>query len=149
MEGSEKGDEKMNKKGKQFFVYTVVLFSVTFILILFSSFTGIRYKDAQYEKSKLFHGAQKSIVVLSEENNQLKKDNEELLSKIQQKESGEKAEKEKSEEFNKNTDKLMEVQDLYNMRQYNDAAVKINDVNRELLSESSKKVYDYLDSRLN
>jgi len=129
-------------------VYTILLFSITFILILFSSFTGMRYKDAQYEKNKLFHGAQRSVVALTEENTELKKENDELLAKLEEKNEGEEKEKSKAEEITNNTDKLMEVQNLYTAQRYDDAALLILDVNPELLSETGKKLYDHLDSRL-
>ena len=145
---SERVKEKVDKKGKSFLMYTILLFSITFILILFSSFTGIRYKDAQYEKSKLFHGAQMSVVALTEENNELKNENEKLLAKMEEKNVGEKEERAKTEEYIKNTDTLMEVQNLYTNRSYTEAAILIQSVNRELLSESGKKLYDHLDSRL-
>ena len=138
----------MDKKGKSFFVYTIVLFSITFILILFSSFTGIRYKDAQDEKNKLFHGAQKSVVALTEENAVLEKEKAELLSKLNEKNAGEEEEKAKNDEYIKNTDMLMEVQNLYTGERYDDAALLIMDINREVLSETGKKLYDRLDSRL-
>jgi len=138
----------MDKKGKSFLVYTILLFSITFILILFSSFTGMRYKDAQYEKNKLFHGAQRSVVALTEENTELKKENDELLAKLEEKNEGEEKEKSKAEEITNNTDKLMEVQNLYTAQRYDDAALLILDVNPELLSETGKKLYDHLDSRL-
>ena len=91
-------------------------FSVAFVLILFSSFTGVRYKDAQDEKNKLFQGAQESVLKLTEKNEALEKENNELKAEVEKLTSDKETSGEdlaNKETVIKNMDMLAQVQNLY------------------------------------
>ena len=72
----------MKKKAKFFWIYSIALFSAAFVLILFSAFTGVRYKDEQNKAEALYQGAQSSAVTLTGENEELKEDNRQKELKI-------------------------------------------------------------------
>ncbi len=141
----------MKKKGRGFLIYSIILFSVAFILILFSSFTGMRYKDAQYEKSKLFQGAQESVLVLTEKNESLEKENNELKKQSGdfQKEKSEFQEKiMQNETVLKNMDMLSEAQDLYYNKNYSKARTVFELIDITALTENGNKLYGSLKVRL-
>lgn len=145
----------MKKDGKFFLGYSILLFSVAFILILFSSFTGMRYHEAQDEKNQLYQGAQKSVVMLTEENEELEEENEEKDEEIQNLKAKNieldrqlKNEKNSNETVIKNMDTLFEVQGMYNRREYTNAQNKFNTIDRTALSENAKLQYDNLKKKL-
>lgn len=141
----------MKKKGGYFLIYSIILFSVAFVLILFSSFTGVRYKDAQYEKSKLYKGAQESVLTLTEKNEELEKENAEIKKQVEalQKEKEESGTKfSQNENIIKNMDMLSGAQELYFNKNYAGARQIIETIDPEALSESGKKHYEILKKRL-
>lgn len=145
----------MKKNGRYFLIYTLILFSVAFILILFSSFTGIRYKDAQYEKSILFQGAQDSVLKLTEVNEELKKENERLTKKVEElskyksdNDESIKVLNEQKEIIVKNMDMLAQAQNLYRSKEYDKARDIINQIDETALSDNAKILYDSLKNRL-
>jgi len=145
----------MKKNGKFFFGYSILLFSVAFVLILFSSFTGIRYQEAQDERNRLYQGAQTSVVKLTEENENLAKENSDANKKIndldkknQELEKSLKTEKEQKETVIKNMDNLAKAQGLYNNGEYSSAKKVIEEIDKTALSENSKKLYENLKKNL-
>lgn len=145
----------MKKNGRYFLIYTLILFSVAFVLILFSSFTGIRYKDAQYEKNILFQGAQDSVVKLTEVNEELKKENARLTKQVEEltknksdNDESIKALNEQKEIVVKNMDMLAQAQNLYRNKEYDKARDIINQIDETALSDNAKILYDSLKNRL-
>lgn len=145
----------MKKNGKFFLVYTIILFSVAFVLILFSSISGLRYKDAQDEKNKLFKGAQDSVVKLTEKNEDLENDNAEKAKQIETLTAEKKKAisdlelaKEKSETALKNEDMISQVQNLYNKRDYSGAKEIFEQIDATVLGENSKLLYENLKNKL-
>ena len=145
----------MKKDGKFFFGYSILLFSVAFVLILFSSFSGLRYQEAQDEKNQQYQGAQKSVVKLTEKNEQLENDNKIQVDEITKlKEENKKlqkdieTEKKTKETVIKNMDALASAQNFYSVRSYNSAREKISQIDRTALSENAKIQYDNLKKKL-
>lgn len=141
----------MKKKGGYFLIYSIILFSVAFVLILFSSFTGVRYKDAQYEKNKLYQGAQESVLTLTEKNESLEKENAEKTKQIEalEKEKGDAGTKlSQNEIVIKNMDMLSEAQELYYNQNYGKAKEVLESIDTTALSENGRKHYNSLKNRI-
>ena len=141
----------MKKNGRYFLIYTLILFSVAFVLILFSSFTGIRYKDAQDEKNKLFQGAQESVVKLTEKNEALDKENKELKKQVEELKNDSKTSGEdlaNKETVIKNMDMLSQVQNFYRNKSYSKAKELLEQIDPTVLGENAKILYDSLKNRL-
>ncbi len=141
----------MKKNSRYFLVYTLILFSVAFVLILFSSFTGVRYKDAQDEKNKLFQGAQESVVKLTEKNELLEKENKEMentISQLTKNNEDLKMAGEQKDATIKNMETLSEVQNLYRNKYYSRAKELLDTIDPEVLGENAKTLYESLKNRL-
>jgi len=141
----------MKKNSRYFLVYTLILFSVAFVLILFSSFTGVRYKDAQDEKNKLFQGAQESVVKLTEKNELLEKENKEMenaISQLTKDNEDLKMAGEQKDATIKNMETLSEVQNLYRNKYYSRAKELLDTIDPEVLGENAKTLYESLKNRL-
>ena len=146
----------MKKKSKFFWVYSIALFSVTFILILFSAFTGVRYKDEQYKAEALYQGAQTSAVSLTDENEALKKENSEKEAEIdklsEENESLKKDVDRLRSERNyviEQTENLLRAESLWDNRQYDEARDVFNDLDANVFSENALAKYEELKRKIN
>ncbi|HHX59105.1 MAG TPA: hypothetical protein GX706_05075 [Candidatus Moranbacteria bacterium] len=74
--------EGMKSRSKFFLIYSIALFSVAFILIGFSAFTGVRYQYEKTEAKKLYQGAQASVIELQDSLERLNKENGQLQERI-------------------------------------------------------------------
>ena len=72
----------MKQKSKFFLVYSIALFSVALILILFSSFMGIRNKEQTNNLSNNIQALQDQNETLSKEKAEKETENSELLKQI-------------------------------------------------------------------
>lgn len=146
----------MKNKSKFFWIYSIALFSVAFILILFSAFTGVRYKEEQYETKQLYQGAQTSVISLTDENEALEKENGEYSKKIDELTAENEKLKKKVDEMidEKNyviyqTENLLKAESLWKNKNYSEAKEMVNDIDTTVLSEYAMKKYEQLKKNLN
>ena len=146
----------MNKKSKFFWVYSIALFSVAFILILFSAFTGVRYKDEQYKAETLYQGAQSSAVSLTDENEELKNDNKEKETKINElsEENKKLHESVDTLTMEKNyvimqTENLLKAESLWKNKKYSEAKTVFDDLDTNVFSEYALAKYNELKAKMN
>lgn len=146
----------MKKKSKFFWIYSIALFSIAFILILFSAFTGVRYKDEQYKAEALYKGAQTSAVSLTDENEELQKDNSEKAEEIEklskENESLKKDVDRLSMEKNyviEQTENLLKAESLWRNERYDEAREVFNNLDTNVFSENALAKYEELKRRVN
>ncbi len=145
----------MKKKSKFFWIYSIALFSAAFILILFSSFTGVRYKDEQYKAESLYQGAKSSAVSLTDENEELKKEGgqkdlkiDELTEEnIQLKKSVETLTMEKGYVIMQ-TENLLKAEKLLKSGDYNEAKAVFDDLDTNVFSEYALSKYNELKDKI-
>lgn len=146
----------MNNKSKFLWLYSIVLFTIAFVLIFMSGVSQSRlskdvktFKEQLSEQQGLFQGVQKSLSALIEENEQYKKtikEKEEQLKQFQMQIN--ELNKQLNEiEQQKNTfiesiDNLLEAKNYYNDKKYIESALYLEHVNYEILNVSSKKLYN-------
>lgn len=144
----------MKKKSKFIWVYSIVLFSVAFVLILFSSFTGIRYKNEHTETKALYQGAQNSVLQLTDENERLQKENNEKQSTIDKltaennelRSIGEKSASEK-QKYVDAAENLLKAQDLLNAGNKTAAKEVFDSIDSSILGENTLKLYEKLSKK--
>ena len=106
--------KKVQKKHKYFWIYTIVLFSVALVLILFSAFSATNIPELENENKRKIQSVDTTINQLKEENTALKEKNEAL-------------EKEK-EAVKSATESILTAEELYTDRQYADAKEEIDKI---------------------
>ncbi|MBQ7718270.1 MAG: hypothetical protein IJT38_03135 [Clostridia bacterium] len=146
----------MKKKSSFFWVYSIALFAVAFILILFSAFTGVRYKDEQYKAETLYKGAQTSAVSLTDENEALKKDNTAKTAEIEKLTEENKTLKSdvdtltmEKEYVIMQTENLLKAERLWQNQRYNEAREVFKDLDSNVFSEYAMKKYNQLKNKIN
>lgn len=141
----------MKKKSKFIWVYSIVLFSVAFVLILFSSFTGIRYKNEHTETKALYRGAQNSVLQLTDDNERLQKENSEKQKRIDEltaennelRASGEVSASEK-QKYADAAENLLKAQELLNSGNKSAAKELFDTIDSGVLGENTLKLYEKL-----
>lgn len=148
-------ERKKNSKSKFFWVYSIALFSVAFILILFSAFTGVRYKDEQTEAQMLYQGAQSSVLNLTDENEALERENSEnrreietLTAKIDELEKNVADLTEENDAIQQANEDLLKVEGLYQNERYNDARELFETIDPSVLGENAQAKYEYIRKKL-
>lgn len=136
----------MKQKSKFFLVYSIALFSVALILILFSTFTGMRYKEENESTKGLYANAKSSAEALTKQNEEL---NEEITKKeteikdLRQKNKDLTEEKEKLEAEEEKTETLLKVQLLLSERRYNEAKELFDSIeDPSVLGENGQLLYE-------
>ena len=147
--------ENNKNKSKFFWVYSIALFSVAFVLILFSAFTGVRYKDEQTEAQMLYQGAQSSVINLTDENEALeretsanRKEIESLtkeIDKLEQDVADLTAQKDAIRQANED---LLRAETLYQNRQYNEARELFETIDTSVLGENAQAKYENIRKKL-
>jgi len=143
-----KGETKLEKKVRFFWTYTIVLFSVAFVLILFSAFSATQFQENKEESQRVYQGAQKSLITITEENEALKaaeKNYQTQINDLSKKVSDLSAENlAKAEERTKyevSIEAIVDAQNLYAQRNYKDAKLEIDKVDKSLLKDDTLQLY--------
>lgn len=146
----------MKNKSRYFWIYSIILFSIAFILILFSSFTGVRYKDEQYKAEALYQGAQTSAVSLTDENEALKKENSEKGAEIKKLTDDNKSLKKDVDRLTmeknyviEQTENLLKAERLLENRRYDEAREVFLNLDTNVFSENALAKYDELKRKIN
>lgn len=149
----EKGKNK--SRAKFFWIYSIALFSMALILILFSAFTGIRYKDEQTEAQLIYQGAQSSVVSLTDENEKLARENNENKETIsnltKDKEELEQNFQKIQDEKNQlmlQTETLFRAETLKSEKRYNEARELFETIDPAVLGENGQARYEQLRRQL-
>lgn len=131
----------MKSKNKFLWVYTVILFSVALILILFAGMTTQNYEREleSHETAKV--GLQKSVTELSQVNTNLKQENDELKKENDElkKQNEELAAAAAENEINK---KLMEALVEFDKGNRRTAKNMLAELDAEKLTEQQTSVYN-------
>lgn len=142
---SEKINEKNNGKlsKKYLIIYSATLFSIAFLLILLSYFAQLRTQEQLKENIDTANTLTSRISTIVEENDNLKKQVEDLTAIANEKEilEGQLQEKVSSSE---NIGKLIEAGNLYRQRKYKDAKAALLLVVPDTLTGSSQVMYNDL-----
>lgn len=145
-------EKRKNKsKSKFFWIYSIALFSMALILILFSAFTGIRYKDEQTEAQLIYQGAQSSVVSLTDENEKLARENDENKETISNLTKDKEELEQNFQKIQDEKDKLMlqtealfRVETLKNEKRYNEARELFDTIDPAVLGENGQARYEQL-----
>jgi len=133
----------MKNRSKFFWIYSIALFSVAFILIGFSAFTGVRYQEEKTEARKIYQGAQSSVLELQERMEELEKENSELkeqISKLKSEAEVLKITAQKADAM----EKLSKVQNLINSKNKTEAKEIFETIDGTLLSDEALTLYEGL-----
>ena len=134
-----KGSEKMKSKTKFLWLYTILLFSIALLLILFAGMTQQNYEQELENHETVAVGMQKSVTELTQINENLKAENAALRSELETYTSDsyrEEAEK------NQRSALLIKAVAMYNANNYKGARELLKDVDKKLLDEDQLAVYN-------
>lgn len=146
----------MKNQSKFFWIYCIVLFTSAFVLISLSAISQSRLsKDVETYRQKLdqqeglYKGAQKSLITLNKENQELSEkvtELEEQMTQLQEETNKNKDEitrlQEENNSIRTSVDHLLRAEEFYKKGNYIESAKHLIYVNYELLSEGTKKIYD-------
>jgi septal ring factor EnvC (AmiA/AmiB activator) len=145
----------MEKKVKTFWLYTIILFSVAFVIILLSAVSSSQYNAYKEESKKLYAGAQKSLIDLTNENEALRKslsDKEKENKALSEKVAALKDEKrqitEETERYKENVKNIILARALVRDGDKAGAAEVFSEVNPEGFSEELMEIYTYVENEL-
>ena len=145
------GKEKNRSRSKFFWIYSIALFSMALILILFSAFTGIRYKDEQTEAQIIYQGAQSSVISLTDENEKLVRENSEnketisaLTKEKDELEQNIQKLQEEKEQLQIQTEALFRAETLRSEKRYNEARTVFETIDASVLGENGQARYEQL-----
>ncbi len=141
----------MDKKVKSFWLYTIILFTSAFILVLFSALSGTRLQEEKTETQKMYHGAQSSLIELTKqnetvlaENSELKKSVDELLMRVDELSAEAAGAHAKSMTLSASIEALLEAETLIGSGEYIDAAAALEKVDQSLLDSRALSLYTKL-----
>lgn len=145
----------MEKKVKFFWIYTIVLFTTAFILILFSAFSGTRFQEEKTETQRLYQGAQKSLLTLTEQyeallaqNEELKKSTGEMKVELESIKAEAEALKEKNAKMQKAIENMLYADELLKKKEYKAAEELISEVDSAVLEGRAKELYNKLKDQI-
>lgn len=121
----------MKSKTKFLWMYTIILFSVALILILVAGLTQQNYEEELASHQNAAVGMQRSVTELSETNMNLAQENEAL-----------KKENEELSVSNELNGRLVQAVYYSNMGYDSKAESILADVDKELLGEEQKSIYE-------
>lgn len=128
----------MKSKTKFLWMYTIILFSVALILILVAGLTQQNYEEELASHQNAAVGMQRSVTELSETNMNLAQENEALKKENE-------VLKEENEELsvsNELNGRLVQAVYYSNMGYDSKAESILADVDKELLGEEQKSIYE-------
>lgn len=131
----------MEKKSKFFWLYTIILFSVAFVLILFSAFSTTNYKKV----------ARTSIEQLTTENTNLSGQNTELEKTIEGLNEKINQMTVENENIKKNNSALIiiaKANEAFNDNDYYLAELKLSEINQDGLTDEVKELYNNIKSKV-
>ncbi|MGE4283133.1 MAG: hypothetical protein AB7G87_05360 [Clostridia bacterium] len=150
----------MNKNSKFLWLYSTVLFTAAFVLILMTAASQSRltkdiqsYKEQLNTQKGLFQGVQKNLNDLAKENEQLQQKLE--VTDVEKKGLEEQVKTLKEQitqmdmqqyKIKKSMDDLIEAKKYADQKDYKESALYLSSVYFEVLSEDSKKTYNNLGS---
>lgn len=142
----------MDKKVRTFWIYTIILFSAAFVIILLSAISGVRYNDYKEESENLYSGAQKSLINLTNENEALRakiaeKDEEVAaltlrVSELEEKMGG------GFEKYRQSVDALIRARALVRDGKFSKAAEEFAKVNTAGFSDELMEIYNYVKGKI-
>lgn len=131
----------MNSKSRFFWVYTIILFSIAFVLILFSAFSAEKHQDFREDISK---GTQKSISALADENKRLTDSLTGLNQSVEALSSELDLLKEENEAYRLSVEAVLSARELCDERSYYMAQDELAKADRDLLTDKLAELYDSL-----
>ena len=140
-------EEDMKSRTKFFWIYSIALFSIAFILIGFSAFTGVRYQEKQTEARELYQGAQASVLGLQERLEQLEQENKQLKLQVSELKN-EVAELKETDQKADLFEALVKIQNLINNKKASEAKIIFEAIDTSLLSGEAQTLYEELKAKL-
>ncbi len=128
----------MKSKTKFLWMYTIILFSVALILILFAGMTQKDYAEEIDAHKTAAVGMQKSVSELSEANMKLRQENEQLKAKETENSELMHTMNENIDVFNTLSSALRE----YDMGKKENASELLKDLDKEGLTEPQRYIYN-------
>lgn len=131
----------MEKKSKFFWLYTIILFSVAFVLILFSAFSTTNYKKV----------ARTSIEQLTTENTNLSGQKTELEKTVEGLNEKINQITVENENIKKNNSALIiiaKAQEAFNNNDYYLAQQKLSEINQEGLTDEVTELYNSIKKKV-
>lgn len=137
----------MKNRTKFFWIYSIALFSIAFILIGFSAFTGVRYQEKQTEARNLYQGAQASVLQLQERLEQLEEENRQLKIKVDELKN-EAVTLKKTAQNADLFEAFVRIQNLINNNMVSEAKTIFEAIDTTRLSGEAQTLYDELKAKL-
>ena len=129
-------------------MYTIILFSVAFVLILFSAISAGQHQDLK-EESKNFHiGAQATLNSLTEENTVLKTTVEGLEKSVEALSAEVETLRSQNENYKKNVEALLNAKELCDQGSYYPANDILAEIDSETLEGSIAEIYNQLKTKI-
>ena len=129
----------MEKKIKFFWMYTIILFTVAFVLILFSALSAGQHQDLRQD---IYMGSKNTLDALTQENNQYKTTIEALESSVASLSQEVETLRGKENEYKQNVEWVLIAKDLCDAEDYSSANDVLMEVNSELLEGTVAEIYN-------
>lgn len=135
------GEKPLEKKIKFFWMYTIILFSVAFVLILFSAFSAGQHYDL---KEDIRNSSNGTLDSLTEENTVLKTTVEGLEKSVETLSSEVETLRNENQNYKKNVEAVLDAKDLCDEGSYYMAQDVLAQVDPELLEDTISEMYNQL-----
>lgn len=137
----------MQQKSKFLWLYTILLFSIALILIIFAGMTQQNYEEDLENHQTAAVGMQKSVSELTQINENLKAENAALRSEAEAV-NNIKAAMEKSAEFNSRNDSLVKAINAFLSENIEMAQAYLGDIDESKLTPEQSAVYNEILKKL-
>ena len=129
----------MKSKSKFLWLYTILLFSVALLLIIFAGMTQQNYEEELENHETVAVGMQKSVRELTQINENLKSENVALKNELESYRSGP---IKQAADNNERSELLIKAVVMYNDNNVKGANVLLKDMDQTLLNEDQLSVYN-------
>lgn len=129
----------MKSKSKFLWLYTILLFSVALLLIIFAGMTQQNYEEELENHETVAVGMQKSVTELTQINENLKSENVALKNELESYRSGP---IKQAADNNERSELLIKAVVMYNDNNVKGAKELLKDMDQTLLNEDQLSVYN-------
>lgn len=140
--------KQLEKKIKFFWMYTIILFSVAFVLILFSAISAGQHQDLKEDSQNYINGTQATINSLTQENAVLKTTVDGLQNSVEALSTEVEDLRSQNENYRKNVEAVLTAKDLCDEGSYYPAKDVLEEVDPEQLDGTVAEIYNQLTTKI-
>ncbi len=140
--------KQLEKKIKFFWMYTIILFSVAFVLILFSAISAGQHQDLKKDSQNYINGTQATINTLTQENTVLKTTVDGLQKSVEALSTEVEELRVQNEGYKKNVEAILTAKDLCDEGSYYPAKDILAEVDPEQLDGTVAEIYNQLTTKI-